>query len=174
MPLLFELFSHLVQMSIPASFVIGIVLIVRRMMRKLPKVYSYLLWSVVGFRLVSPVHIESRLSVFNLLTGLGDLNKGVRGNTSVSVEVPVPELSTVMENSAILPKEEQANAAAPILPAAQIALRIGAVVWLMGLMLLLIYCVVSYIRLVKKTEAATLFSKDLADVYECDGITSPF
>ena len=47
-----DLFISVLNMSITASYVILAVLVVRFFLKNLPKKYSYLLWSVVGFRLV--------------------------------------------------------------------------------------------------------------------------
>lgn len=44
-------FLKILNMSLSASVVIAAVLLVRVLLRKAPKKWSYLLWSVVGFRL---------------------------------------------------------------------------------------------------------------------------
>ncbi len=58
-----DIFSKVLEMSYSASIVITIVLVFRMFMRKAPKIYSYMLWSVVLFRLIVPVNIESKYSV---------------------------------------------------------------------------------------------------------------
>ncbi len=57
-------FLKLLNMSFTASIVIAFVLAVRIVLQKAPKVFSYLLWSVVLFRLISPFSFES---IFSLL-----------------------------------------------------------------------------------------------------------
>jgi len=59
-------FRQIMQMSISASYVILAVLLCRLFLKHAPKKYSYLLWSVVGFRLCFPFSISSVLSIFNL------------------------------------------------------------------------------------------------------------
>lgn len=54
-----ELFSAIVRMSGEASAVIALVLLVRLLLRRAPKVFSYALWAVVLFRLLCPFAIES-------------------------------------------------------------------------------------------------------------------
>ena len=53
-------------MSLTGSIVIIVVMISRMVMRKLPKKYLYLLWGIVGFRLLCPIALESRFSIFNI------------------------------------------------------------------------------------------------------------
>ena len=58
-----ELFSTVLNMSLTASVVIGVVLLLRFMLKNAPKVHSYALWSVVLFRLLCPVSPELGLSI---------------------------------------------------------------------------------------------------------------
>ena len=53
-------------MSITAGCVASIVVLVRQLLRRAPKKYSYLLWLVVAFRLVCPFSFNSDISIFNL------------------------------------------------------------------------------------------------------------
>lgn len=50
-----SVFLRILNMSIAASYVIMAVLLLRLLLRRLPKKISYLLWSVVAFRLCCPV-----------------------------------------------------------------------------------------------------------------------
>lgn len=52
----------LLKMSLTASVVIIFVLILRLLIKKAPKIFSYLLWGIVFFRLICPFAIESPLS----------------------------------------------------------------------------------------------------------------
>ena len=56
-------FLSVLNMSATASVVIAAVLLVRALLKKAPKKYSYLLWAVVGFRLCCPVSLSSALSL---------------------------------------------------------------------------------------------------------------
>lgn len=57
------LFETMAQMSMTASVVIVAVLLVRLLLRRAPKIFSYLLWMVVLFRLVCPVALESPFGI---------------------------------------------------------------------------------------------------------------
>ena len=58
------LFLTVLRMSLSASAVILAVLLIRVLLRRAPKKWSYLLWSVVGFRLCCPVSFRSAFSLF--------------------------------------------------------------------------------------------------------------
>ncbi len=53
-----ELFLQIVNMSFTGSLVILAVLLLRLLLKKAPKFYTYLLWAVVLFRLLCPVSFE--------------------------------------------------------------------------------------------------------------------
>ena len=61
------MFHQVMQMSITASYVIIAVLLLRLLLRKTPKKYSYMLWAAVLFRLCCPFSFSSVLSIFNLV-----------------------------------------------------------------------------------------------------------
>ena len=60
-----EIFSRVLHMSLTGSYIILIVLLMRLALRKAPKVFSYVLWAAVLFRLLCPVSVSSVLSVLN-------------------------------------------------------------------------------------------------------------
>lgn len=61
-----DFLTDILHMSLTGSIVIIIVLIARMLMKKLPKKYMYLLWGIVGFRLLCPIAFESSISIFNI------------------------------------------------------------------------------------------------------------
>ena len=56
-------FLKLVDMSIPASWLVLVIVAVRLLFRQLPKWISCLLWGLVALRLICPFSIESALSL---------------------------------------------------------------------------------------------------------------
>lgn len=58
--------EQLLKMSLTASIVILVVVLLRQLLKRFPKRYVYYLWMVVWFRLLCPVSIGSRLSIFNI------------------------------------------------------------------------------------------------------------
>lgn len=66
MKVLHTFFDQILWMSVMASIVIATVLLIRILLKRFPRKYSYLLWLIVGIRLVCPVAVPSSLSLFNL------------------------------------------------------------------------------------------------------------
>lgn len=58
-----KVFFQILNMSFASSFAIIFVLFARLILKKVPKVFSYTLWSVVLFRLICPVSFESTFSL---------------------------------------------------------------------------------------------------------------
>ena len=58
-----NLFLKLVNMSISASWIVLVVLILRLVLKKAPKWIPVLLWGIVAVRLICPISIESALSL---------------------------------------------------------------------------------------------------------------
>ncbi len=60
-----DLFLSVINMTITGSVAIVGVMLLRGMFRKMPKVYSYMLWGIVLFRLLCPYSLSLDTSVFN-------------------------------------------------------------------------------------------------------------
>jgi len=54
-----RLFLTILNMSLTGAFIIAVICLVRLPLRKVPKMISYCLWAVAGFRLAFPFTIES-------------------------------------------------------------------------------------------------------------------
>ena len=63
-----EFFSNILNMSMTGSVVIAAVLLIRLLLKRLPKIYAYVLWSVVLFRLLCPISFSGPVSLLNWLT----------------------------------------------------------------------------------------------------------
>ncbi len=57
-----RIFILVLNMSLTGSYVILCLILARQLLRRAPKILSYALWSVVGFRLIIPFSFESILS----------------------------------------------------------------------------------------------------------------
>ncbi len=80
-----NLFLPVLKMSAVGSIVILAVILVRFLLRGAPKIYSYLLWSIVAFRLLCPVALTSNISIFNYVKGTPAVS-GTEEVTSVIAE----------------------------------------------------------------------------------------
>ncbi|MDE5697375.1 MAG: M56 family metallopeptidase [Lachnospiraceae bacterium] len=79
------LFLKIVEMSLTAGIVILVVMLVRLLIRRLPKSFAYALWIVVAFRLVIPGTADSGISIFNLFTvgRIDSVNSEITGGKTV-------------------------------------------------------------------------------------------
>ncbi len=169
-----SLFRLMIQMSITASYVIAVVLVLRILMRRYPKKYSYYLWTAVLFRLCCPFSFRSALSIFNFSAKRGEeviidltgvpvspslAEEGISGQfdlgspmiteivkeavqeTLIPQEPVGPEL-IVQQQPVIVPAAEQVNKIS--------ASEIAAVIWIIGIAALIMYAMISYLRLRKK------------------------
>ncbi len=159
-----NLFLQVLNMSITASYVILVVIVARLLFKKAPKVFSYALWFVVLFRLVSPFSFDSIFSlipVSSRQTSPADI---------MYSQTPIHTDSIIAMNQAVnnsLPAPEVAASVNPV----QIWVSLGAILWVFGLLLLLVYSIYTAVKLYLKLKPA----KPVYDnVYEINGIKTPF
>ena len=155
-------FIQILNMSIGAAWAALLVMAGRLLLRRAPKVFSYALWSVVLFRLVCPVSFTSALSLMP------------RPQTVPQeiVYAPQPEIQSGFRffDQAVnqsLPPATPAASANPV----QLWLEIGNLVWQAGFVLLLAYCVLSYLRFRKRLRGAVLRE---GNIWESDRIPTAF
>ena len=87
-----NLLFTVLNMSLTGSVVICAVLLARACMKRLPKIYSYALWSVVLFRLLCPVSFTAQVSVLDIVE---PEMQEASGNTSIVSYIPATmELTT--------------------------------------------------------------------------------
>jgi len=167
-----DLFLKILNMSITATYVLLAVLVLRLILKRAPKWISYALWSLVLFRLVCPVSMSSAFSIFGRIGkttssggGLEHIPENIGMMSVPQVDIGTAGINTVINNA--LPAAAPAASVNPM----QILVLIGAYIWLTGIALMLIYSVVSYLRLKHRMSEATLLS---GNIFETDKITSPF
>ena len=166
----------LLNMSLTASVAIVFVLLLRLALKKAPKVISYALWAVVLFRLLCPVSIESSFSLFGLLdaptaestdltTSIEYVPENIVHRSYPAVTLPVPGVSDAINEA--LPQGEEQLRADPL----EGPIFIATYVWIIGVLVMAAYSVVSYLRLRKKLLTASPLRDN---IYLADEITSPF
>ena len=166
----------LLNMSLTASAVILCVLLVRLLLRRSPRVFSYALWVVVLFRLLCPVSIPAGFSLLRLVDAPAE---AATAHTSVveyvpreivhtpypQVELPVPGVSGAVNGA--LPQGEEQTAADPL----EAPVAIAALVWLIGACAMAAYSVGSLIRLRRRLVGAVPLERG---AYLADHIQTPF
>lgn len=166
----------LLNMSLTASVAIVLVILLRLLLKKAPKVISYALWGVVLFRLLCPVSIGSNFSIYNLFDAPAQESGTI---TSVieyvpsnivyteypSVALPVPGISDVINEA--LPQGREQLVADPL----EAPMSIATYVWMIGVLGMVTYSIVSYIRLRRKL-SVVVPRRD--NIFIADDIKSPF
>lgn len=179
-----EIFSKILSMSLSAVFVIAGVLLLRLLLKKAPRKYSYFLWLLVFFRLLCPFTIESPLSLVpvkedailyqsggagssvKIDTGIGALNTLIVRGSNRLVETkdafPLPELFS----------KGHSNLTTVVFTGA-------GILWVLGMLGLMAYGVIQVLRLRCRLKTAVLVtSQDAEDcpipIYESEYIQTAF
>ena len=165
-------FDILLNMSITGSVVILVVILMRFLLARAPKKYSYILWSIVGFRLLCPFSFKSIISIFNFnpIQNPGDVvtNSGRMNylDAPVYFNTPGSGVSTI----------GGADASTNIIVAPNFTKSFTfddfiICVWLVGFCVLLAFGVVEYIKTRNQVFAAT---KRQDNIYQSENISTPF
>lgn len=158
-----KLFLQLLNMSFTGGIVILFVLAVRLPLKKAPKIYSYVLWSVVLFRLICPFSFESALSL--LPTKANPISQDIVYMAQPQVDTGVFAINNVVNGS--LPPASPATSINPL----QIWLFIGSLIWLAGMAVMLIYSIVTLLKLNRRLQEAVYFR---GNIYLSDRIETAF
>ena len=159
-------FLKLLNLSISASWLVLAVLVLRLVSKRSPKWMNVLLWGMVALRLMLPFSIESALSL-------------IPSAETLSPEVvrfdPAPTITSGVSiiDNAVNPSLSEHFAAVPTMSVNPLYVwtEIAGWVWLIGLGAMLLYALVSYLRL-RRRVSVSLPVQD--HIYLCDAISSPF
>lgn len=158
-----KVFLTILNMSLTGAFIIAAIIIARLPLKKAPKIISYCLWTVAGFRLVFPFTVES---VFSLLPFKAQpIPPDIATQAVPRIDSGIPFVNNAV--SGILPAATPQASVNPL----QIWTAIGAYVWLIGVVVMFIYGVMSYALLKRKMRRANCIG---GNTYEADNIQSPF
>ena len=159
-------FLKLLNLSISASWLVLAVLVLRLISKRSPKWMNVLLWGIVALRLVLPFSIESALSLI----------PSAETVSPAAVQfAPAPTITSgvsVIDN-AVNPSLSEHFSAVPTASVNPLYVwtEIAGWVWLIGLGVMLLYALVSYLRLRRRVRV----SLPIQDyIYLCDAISSPF
>ncbi len=159
-------FLKLLNLSISASWLVLAVLVLRLGSKRSPKWMNVLLWGIVALRLVLPFSIESALSLI----------PSAETVSPAAVQfAPAPTITSgvsVIDN-AVNPSLSEHFAAVPGMSVNPLYVwtEIAGWVWLIGLGAMLLYMLVSYLRLRRRVSVSLPIQEN---IYLCDAISSPF
>ncbi len=172
-----DIFITFFNMTLTGSYIIFGIILIRLLMQKAPKIFSYSLWGIAGLRLICPFSFSSVLSIFNLFSV--PVNSTSSGNATVNNYVPndigmmrLPEISTGIKAAdtvinPFLPVPEITDSVNPM----QVVTAIASVLWVAGVTVMAVYGIVSLVKVKNKVEFATKLD---GNVFECEKIRSPF
>ena len=159
-----DIFLKIVNMSISASWIVLAVLLLRLLLKKAPKWITVLLWGVVGLRLIMPFSLES---VFSLIPSGETISK--------APDAPRPHFESgvaIIDNQVndYLGGHYYEGVTRPTGYFADIT-TILAIVWIVGIVVLLAYTIISYLRVKNKIGTAVLLRDN---IYQSENVVSPF
>ena len=159
-------FLKLLNLSISASWLVLAVLVLRLVSKRSPKWMNVLLWGIVALRLMLPFSIESALSLI----------PSAETVSPVVVQFdPAPTITSGVNiiDNAVNPSLSEHFAAAPTMSVNPLYVwtYLAGWVWLIGLGAMLLYALVSYLRLRRRVSVSLCVREN---IYLCDAISSPF
>ncbi|MBE5892738.1 MAG: hypothetical protein E7286_05080 [Lachnospiraceae bacterium] len=171
-----SLFIKIVNMSISAGWIVLVVLFLRVLLKKAPKWVNPLLWGIVGLRLIMPFPL---LSIVSLIPSAETISPQIMYETKPEIHTGISALNTVVNpviSQSFAPNP--GDSANPL----QIWIPIFAIIWLIGMAVLLIYMIVSYSVLRKSMKTAVLYKgerksengRDGVRIYLSDKTSFPF
>lgn len=160
-----DIFLKFINMSISASWLVLVVVILRLLLNNSPKWLNPVLWGIVGLRLILPFSIESILS---LIPSAETISPEFIYSQTPTIHSGIPALNSMI-NPIIM--ESFASSPATSANSLQIWIPIADIVWIVGIAAMLIYTVISYLHLNRLVKAAVLFRDN---IYQSENVTSPF
>lgn len=159
-------FPAFLHASMTGGIVILFVILMRLMLKRAPKIFSYALWAIVLLRLLLPISIESPVSIVPEPINVTQIRDA--GNA-----LPEFRFETAQDHAEDGVHEESSPAG---VPSAQTVTSVGpqtylTAIWLWGILLMLGYSAFSYWKLRRKVRIAVPFRKS---IMIADDIDSPF
>lgn len=168
------LFRHVLERSVTVCWLIPAVIIVRFLLKKAPKWIRGILWGLVALRLVIPFSLES---TFSLLPEKGAVEQVLMEEARQPSAIPVYEWNPGKEPMVVTPiggfdaslvQEEVAVTKGVNL------ISILTMVWLAGMLLLFLYCMISFGKLRRRVADGVIYRKEKPPIYQSEKVDSPF
>lgn len=160
-----EIFLKILNLSINATWLILAVIILRFLMKKVPRWITCILWALVAIRLVCPFSMES---VFSLLPSgeviPADIAMERKPVIYTGISVINDTVNPVISETFAPTMEDSAN---PL----QILLAAASFLWGVGMILMLSYALLSFLLLKRKVRASIPVGER---IMACDEVKTPF
>lgn len=165
---MYGIFTKVLNMGLSAGIFIFVIIFLRIILKNMPKKYVCILWALVAFRLICPFSIPSSLSVYNLFGAKDDMTNGME-YFQYNNKAEKPELSFYVP--ALVNDNMSPDSMLIGVHTSKVYIPVFMYIWLSGIVAMLIYALISYLRL-KKVISASICRGD--NVYICDELKSPF
>lgn len=160
------IFLKLLNMSITASWLVLAVIVLRLLLKKAPKAITCALWGLVAIRLLCPFSMESVLS---LIPSAETVPQEIVYAKEPVINSGVPIINQVV-NPVITDTFAPPDTLTSVNPI-QVFLAVAANLWILGMICMAVYVLVSYLRLRKKVSEAVEIDRN---IYLCDHVDTPF
>lgn len=160
-----ELFLKVVNMSISASWLVLAVVLLRLVLKKSPKWVGVVLWGIVAVRLLCPFSVESALS---LIPSAETVSPQIMLDQTPEIHTGVPVINSTL--NPVIGEVFAPNPATSANPL-QILISVSAAVWVVGMGALMLFSVVSYLRLRSKISTAVILR---GNIFQSENVVSPF
>lgn len=170
-----KLFLTILNMSLTGGLIILAVLVTRLLLRRAPRLFSYVLWAVVLFRLLCPISFSSAFSLLGVLPVPAAEQGRIEyiSQSAVNLTEPFPGQLTVIEPGMAEGQPVQipaANAAAAV-KGWDIVIRICSFIWLSGMSAMIAYSIVTLVQLRRKLRFAV---REKENIYLTERVSTPF
>ena len=159
------LFLKIINMSISASWLVMAVLILRLVLKKAPKWINVLLWGIVAVRLICPFSFESALS---LIPSADTFPEKAISGPSFDVQTGITPVDNRIND--YLGDRYFEGVTVPANNGNHM-MNILSMVWMIGILLLIAYTVISYWRLHREIDTAVRYKDNL---FQSENVSSPF
>ncbi len=153
-------------MSISAGYIVLAVLLLRLILKKAPKWIAVALWGIVAVRLICPFSFESVLS---LIPSAEVVSPDVMIQPRPQINTGIPIINSainpiIQESTVTVEPEKDVNTLKFLIP-------IFAAIWIAGMVAMIVYTVVSYVRVKRRIGTAVLLRDN---IYQSESVVSPF
>ena len=159
-------FLKILNMSIAAGWLILAAVFLRLLLRKAPRKIVCLFWGLAGLRLVLPVSIRS---LFSLIPSRDTVPADIALSPAPAIDSGIPAVNSAVNPiiGSFAPDPQTVASVNPL----QVIIPAAAIIWLAGACAMLLYTLISYLKM-RRTVAAAVPAG--GRVYACDEVDSPF
>lgn len=180
------IFLKIINMSIAASWLVLVIIVLRLLFKRIPKAMLCVLWGFVAIRLVVPFAFESKLSLIpstNIVSEDMLSSNDVEAKNDIFVFENSEYVSESVDNDIIntddrVAKPSKVDKIQSVQKSEEIVTEgktdvivICTSIWIVGMIMMFVYALISYVRIHMKVVGAVNYKKN---IWMCDNTASPF